>query len=398
MRVEITRYPVIVAVSFCAVLLSGWIVFIGSKNPPVDRRVSNVALSASGRWLAAGTAQGKITVWDQTRPDAPQELTFPHGSLNDLHFSPDERVLAIASEDLGIYAPAASTASRLLRSDHANYGSARFSLDGQEILVITGNALIETIDARSGAVRLKVCCSSIYGDAVFTPDGQEIANAGHWPRLWDARSGRLVAPLTANREISAFRPITFDASRDAILMGSQDGRVYAWNLKTKRRIAVSPPQPAYVDTIAVLTNGWIAFAGFGRDVQLWNPDTGQRRPLAAARPTSNLVPAPDGTSIIFGTAGGTIEYWDVRNRTTPSLSEDSGALVAQRQAVNWAAASNTTTGPFLDAGRSILISASTCRKTRDSLICHATRLGSRVVGSLPIRTEKRVAIPNPVEI
>lgn len=312
MKVEITRNPVIVAVSFCAVLLSGWIVFIGSKNPPVDRRVSNVALSASGRWLAAGTAQGKITVWDQTRPDAPQELTFPHGSLNDLHFSPDEHVLAIASEDLGIYAPAASTASRLLRSDHAIYGSARFSLDGQEILVITGNALIETIDARSGAVRLKVCCSSIYGDAVFTPDGQEIANAGHWPRLWDARSGRLVAPLTANREISAFRPITFDASRDAILMGSQDGRVYAWNLKTKRRIAVSPPQPAYVDTIAVLTNGWITFAGFGRDVQLWNPDTGQRRPLAAARPTSNLVPVLDGTSIIFGTADGTIEYWDVR--------------------------------------------------------------------------------------
>jgi WD40 repeat protein len=312
MTVEITRNPVIVAVSLCAVLLCAWIVFIGS-NPPVDRRVSNVALSASGRWLAAGTAQGKITVWDQTRPDTPQQLAFPHRSLNDLHFSPDEHVLAIASEDLGIYTPAARTASRLLRSDHANYGSARFSLDGQEILVITGNAVIETIDARSGAVRLKVCCSSIYGDAVFTPGGQEIANAGHWPRLWDARSGRLVAPLTANREISTFRPITFDASRDAILMGSQDGRVYAWNLKTKRRIAVSPPQPAYVDTIAVLTNGWITFAGFGRDVQLWNPDTCQRRSLpAAARPTSNLVPAPDGTSIIFGTADGTIEYWDVR--------------------------------------------------------------------------------------
>ena len=82
-------------------------------------------------------------------------------------------------------------------------------------------------------------------------DGQEIANVGHWPRLWDAHSGRLVAPLTARREISTFRPITFDPSRDAILMGSQDGRVYAWDLKTKRRIAVSPPQPAYVDTLAV---------------------------------------------------------------------------------------------------------------------------------------------------
>jgi hypothetical protein len=57
-------------------------------------------------------------------------------------------------------------------------------------------------------------------------------------------SGRLIATVTANREISTFHPITFDISRDAILIGSQDARVYAWDLKTKQRIAVSPPQPA----------------------------------------------------------------------------------------------------------------------------------------------------------
>lgn len=311
--VEIPRSPVIVAVSLCAVFLCGWIILIGLENPPVDRRVSNVALSASGRGLAAGTAPGKITVWDQARVDAVRQVAFRHGSLNDLRFSPDEQTLAIASEDLGVYTPAAPAAPRILRSDRANYGSVRFSPDGQELLVVNGKGVIETMDAHSGALRLTVCCSSLYGDAVFTPDGQEIANAGHWPRLWDARSGRLVAALTAEREIPAFGPITFDTSRDAVLMGSQDGRVYDCNLKTKRRIAVSPAQPAYVDTIAVLTNGWILFAGFGGEVQLWNPDSGYRRSLpAAARPTSNLVVAPDGESIIFGTAEGSLEYWDVR--------------------------------------------------------------------------------------
>jgi WD40 repeat protein len=309
--VEIARKPVLVAVSLCAVFLCAWIVFIDSKDPPVDRKVSIVALSSSGRWLAAGTTQGNITVWDHTRHDAPKQIVFPHGSLNDLHFSPDEHVLAIASKDLGIYAPAELAAPRLLRSDHANYGSARFSRDGQNLLVITGTGAIETIDAHSGAVRLNVCCSSIYGEAVFTPDGRQIANAGHWPTLWDARSGRLIARLTANREFYTFRPIAFDAIRGAILMGSQDGRVYAWDLDKRQRIAVSPPQPAYVDTLAVSTNGLVIFAGFGKEVQLWNPDTGQRRSLPAARATSNLVLGPDGTSIIFGTADGTIEWWNV---------------------------------------------------------------------------------------
>jgi WD40 repeat protein len=217
--VEITRNPVVTAVSLCAALLCAWIVFIGSKSPPVDRRASNVALSASGRWLAAGTARGEITVWDETRPDVPQRVAFPRGSLNDLHFSPDEHVLAIASEDLGIYDLTKSTAPRLLRSDHGHYGSVRFSQDGRTLLVITAASLIETIDKPSGASRLKICCDSYYGEVVFTPDGQTIANAGHWPRLWDARSGRLVAALAANREIATLRPIAFDTSRGTISDG-----------------------------------------------------------------------------------------------------------------------------------------------------------------------------------
>ena len=100
--------------------------------------VSSVALSGTARWLAAGTAQGRITIWDQTRPDAPRQIAFPRGSSNDLQFSPDERALVIAAEDLGICAPAESAAPRLLRSDRANYGSARFSRDGQTLLAITG--------------------------------------------------------------------------------------------------------------------------------------------------------------------------------------------------------------------------------------------------------------------
>lgn len=186
------------------------------------------------------------------------------------------------------------------------------SPDGRDLLVVTGTGVIERIDANSGAVRLKVGSSSIYGDAVYTPDGLEIANAGHWPRLWDARSGLLVAPLTANREIATLRPISFDVRRGAILMGSQDGRVYAWDLKSGHRLAVSPPQSGYVDTVAVSANGLVIFAGFGGEVQLWNPDTGQRRSLSTARPTSNLILGLDGASIIFGTADGTIECWDLR--------------------------------------------------------------------------------------
>ncbi len=98
--------------------------------------------------------------------------------------------------------------------------------------------------------------------------------------------------------------------RGTIVMGSQDGRVYAWDLTTRQLVAMSAPQPEYVDTLAVSTTGWVVYAGFGKMLRLWNPQTGQNRLFPAARPTSNLILGPDGTSIIFGTADGGIEFWD----------------------------------------------------------------------------------------
>lgn len=307
-----SRTTVVVALSIFVIASGVWAILISSKKTPTDRKISNVAMSRTGDFLAAATAQGKITVWDERSGGAPHQFSFPYGSLNDLRFSPDGHLLAIASRNLGVYTPAEAAAPRLLRSDNENYGSVRFRKDGQSLLVVTGKSVIETIDAHSGAVQLKVCCSSIYGDAAFTPDGQAVANAGHWPGLWDARSGKLLGRLTADREVETFRPIAFDDRRGTVLMGSQDGRVYAWDLTNRKLAAISPPQSAYVDTLIVSKNGWVIFAGFGRSVEMWNPDTGQYRALTPARPTSNLVPGHDGNSIIFGTANGDVEFWDIR--------------------------------------------------------------------------------------
>ena len=74
---ETPRRTVLIALSLSAISLCAWIVFIGSRSRPIGRRVSNVALSRTGKWLAAGTSQGKITVWDQGRGTAPPANLCP---------------------------------------------------------------------------------------------------------------------------------------------------------------------------------------------------------------------------------------------------------------------------------------------------------------------------------
>ncbi len=281
---------------------------------PADRKISSVALSRTGRWLAAGTSDGAISVWDRATGTVAQHIQFDHGPLNDLQFSPDETLLAVAARDLVVYQLGQSALPRLLRSDGRNYGTVRFSADGTTILVVTGKATVEEIDVHSGASRIQICCSSIYGEVAFTPDRQTIVNAGHWPSLWDAGSGHLVAHLANDREFYAFRPIAFDDDGGTILMGSQNGRVYVWSLATKQLAAISPAQSQYVDVLTVLAGGWVAYAGLGKPLRLWNPQTGQHRSLPGAIPTSNLIRGPNG-SVIFGTADRRIQYRDTRIRT-----------------------------------------------------------------------------------
>jgi serine/threonine-protein kinase len=302
--------PVLTVVGVVVLALVSWVVMAGSGRPPVSRRISAVAFSNDARWLAAGTAQGRISVWDMTS-GASRQIAFAPGVLNDLQFSPAGDLLAIASRDLGLYGPAKASATRLLRADHKNYRSVRFSRDGQTLLVVTGFGTIETLDAHSGALQIKVCCSSILGEvgeAAFTPDGEAIVNAGAWPGLWNARSGQFLGRLPTDRLSPTFRPIAFDAPRGLIVMGSSFG-VWAWDWKKRRLLdAVQSLPVGNVDTLTVSQAGSVIFAG--RMVARWT-ETGQILLWSAARPTSNLVLSPDGASLIFGTANGEIEFWDM---------------------------------------------------------------------------------------
>ena len=295
---------VVIAVSLAVVSACVWMFLPAPRNRPIDRRISNVALSRTGAWIAAGTAQGPVRISNGRPGTARGFIPLRRGPLNDLQFSPDERLLAVAGKDLVLYPLTQPAAPRRLRSDGRNYGTVRFSHDGETVLVVTGAGAIELLDARSGATRLNICCSTIYGEVAFTPDERSIANAGHWPGLWDARTGKLIARLTKDRQFHAFGPIAFDQAQGTVLMGSQDGRVYCWDLTTRQLIAMSPAHAEYVNTIVVSSAGLVAYAGFGGIVRLWNPRSGEERTLTAAHPTSNLALGPNGASIMFGTADG----------------------------------------------------------------------------------------------
>src|SRR6058998_2063161 len=75
---------VLIALSASGISAAVWIFFLASWHRPIERRISNVALSRTGKWTAAGTSQGLITIWNQEHGTRPRQVNFPKGPLNDL--------------------------------------------------------------------------------------------------------------------------------------------------------------------------------------------------------------------------------------------------------------------------------------------------------------------------
>ena len=310
MEISIKAAAIVSATVFLAGTL--WIAGLLSPRAKGSPRIGVLAMSRSGGLLASGTSGGEIRIWDLKTNKVIRNFPAPEGPLNDLQFTPDEKYLAVANRNITLISVRTSDPPMHIRQDEANYGTVRFTEDGQSILSIIGLGEIAIFDVPNGRQSLKVCCSTIYGEVAFANGDSRIVAAGHWPSIWDRESGALRNRLTATRETMTFGPIALNRSQTTVYMGSQDGRVHRWDLRTGIRRGISAALNSYVTTISVLGNsGWIAYATRGESVYLWNSTTGESKAISEAKATSNLCFDEASQLTAFGKETGEIEFWDL---------------------------------------------------------------------------------------
>ena len=87
----------------------------------------------------------------------------------------------------------------------------------------------------------------------------------------------MVGQLLPTQRTHPFRSIAFGDAGATVAMGSQDGRVYVWDVPGRRLAAISEAQPEYVDGVAFTSSGWIVYSASGKSLRLWNPLSGKYR-------------------------------------------------------------------------------------------------------------------------
>ena len=281
--------------------------------------------SPDGKWLASGSADHTIKIWDTQTGGETRTFRGHTGTIYAVAFSPHGNRLASGSWDRTIKIWDLQTDRKpLTLADTAHVESVAFSPDGKRLASGNMDGAIEVWDAQTGRRIYTRSDQTFRGHTwpvhavAFSPDGKRLAsgNMDGAITIWDAQTGRkihLLEGYTAkDYTLESATSLAFSPDGKRLASGV-GGTIKIWDTQTGRETL--PPFEAHtgpVWAVAFSPDGKrIASGGFDKTTRIWDAETG--REILTLKGHTNVVRSlafsPDGGRLASGSFDGTVKIW-----------------------------------------------------------------------------------------
>ncbi|NET61323.1 MAG: hypothetical protein F6K47_35905 [Symploca sp. SIO2E6] len=245
------------------------------------KSVNSVSFSPDSKFLASGSSDDTIKIWNLEEGEEPQTLSEHQDLVSSVSFSPDGKFLASGSGDKSI---------KIWNLE-----------EGGEAQTLSGHR-------------------SSVSSVSFSPDGKFLAS-GSWDKsikIWNWEKGEELQTLSGHR--SSVSSVSFSPDSKFLASGSGDKSIKIWNLEEGGEPQTLSGHQGLVNSVSFSPDGKFLASGSGnKNIKIWNlEEGGEPQTLSEHQYGVNSVSfSHDGKFLASGSWDNTIKIWNLEEGGEP---------------------------------------------------------------------------------
>jgi hypothetical protein len=295
----------------------------------------SVAFSHDGRWLAAGTNDRTIRLWQVATGREMPKLSGHTGWVKAVAFSPDSRLLASASNSGEVKLWETNTEHEIYSEPYSQerLHTIAFSPDGKSVAAAGTGQTVHLLDVATKRTRNLIGHTGEVTSLAFVPNSSLIASGStdKTVRLSNLATGTVVRTFELSGQVNA---VAVSPDGTMLAAGTADSKVALLTVASGA-VRTMTAHAGEVFSLAFSPDGsWLASGGMDQTVRLWDARTGlEVRTLAGSSGDVNgVVFTNDSRSLISANGDGSMMVWRANSGTLAgimvSIPESNDWLVA----------------------------------------------------------------------
>ena len=290
-----------------------------------------VVVAPDGNWLASGSGDGTVQIWDVATGQERATITAHTGTVAAVAVAPDGSWLATGGTDGKVRIWEVATGQEratMTRRKSLGVEAVTVAPDGSWLATGGRDGTVRIWDVATGQEQATLTGHTNWVEAVaIAPDGSWLASGGGdgTVRIWDVATGQERATLTS-LHLKAVEAVAIAPDGSWLASGGGDGTVRIWDVATGQERATLTSHSGEVMAVVIAPDGsWLATGGRDGTVRIWDVATGQERATLAGYSAGfsgevmAVVIAPDGSWLATGGREGKVRIWDVASAREPAM-------------------------------------------------------------------------------
>jgi WD40 repeat protein len=279
--------------------------------------VLSAAYSSDSRYLASGSGDNTIKIWEVAKGKELRTLTGHSSGVYSVVYSPDGRYLASGSGDntIKIWEVAKEKELRTLTGHSSRSLSVVYSPDSRYLASGSIDNTIKIWEVATGK-ELRTLTGHFSGvySVVYSPDGRYLASASadNTIKIWEVATGKELRTLTGHSD--SVWSVAYSPDGRYLASGNYDNTIKIWEVATGKELRTLTGHSNSVPSVAYSPDGrYLASGSWDDTIKIWEVATGRELRTLTGHSSGfwSVVYSPDGRYLASGSEDKTIKIWRV---------------------------------------------------------------------------------------